>query len=62
MIYARLILQQGCTRFTHKLVAQNRNAYEEYLKHIEENETVIIDEYVDDDFGTIVVLPEDFKY
>ena len=62
MIYARLILQQGCTRFTHKIVAQNINAYNEYLKHIEDNETAIIDEYVDDDFGTVVVLPEDFKY
>lgn len=62
MIYARLILQQGCIRFTHKVVAQDQAAYESYRNSIEENDTAIIDEYVDENYGTIVVLPDDYKY
>lgn len=62
MVYARLILQQACSRFMHKIVAQDMDAYKEYLKELDENQVAIIDEFVDDDFGTLVVLPEDFKY
>lgn len=63
MIYARLIIQQGCTQFTHKFIAKNAGAYESYIKSIEKQEgTVIVDTFIDNEYGTIVVLPDDYKY
>lgn len=63
MIYAKLTIRDcyDCC-FEHKIVAQNVTAYEQYKSVIVENDNIITDEFVDDDMGTIVVLPEDFKY
>lgn len=63
MIYAKLTIRDcyDCT-FKHQIVAQNINAYEDYKKVIVEYGDIIVDEFVDDDIGTVVVLPEDFEY
>lgn len=63
MIYAKLTIrdQYDCC-FEHKIVAQNITAYEQYKGTIAEYGNIIFDEFVDDDIGTVVVLPEDFKY
>lgn len=63
MIYACLTIRDAydCS-YKSKVVAQNVTAYEDYKKVICENDNIIVDEFVDDDIGTIVVLPEDFKY
>ena len=62
MVYARLIAQQACMRFTIKLVAENMDVYEDYKKSLEDDQVVIIDEFTDEEFGTVVVLPNNFKY
>lgn len=63
MIYAKLTIRDpyDCT-YESKIVAQNVNAYEDYKQVISEYGNIIIDEFVDDDYGTIVVLPDDYKY
>lgn len=63
MIYAKLTIRDAydCC-FEQKIIAQNITAYEQYKEVIRENDNIIVDEFVDDDIGTIVVLPEDFKY
>ncbi|WP_210522295.1 hypothetical protein [Hymenobacter terricola] len=64
MIYAHLIIKDA-DGFTaeSKLVAADAAAYEDYKKYTtDELGYIIIDEFVDDDMGTIVILPEDFKY
>ena len=62
MVYARLIAQQACMRFTIKLVAENMDVYEDYKKSLEDDQAVIIDEFIDEEFGTVVFLPNNFKY
>jgi hypothetical protein len=62
MVYARLIVQCGCGRYTHKIIAESMEAYKNYLKGIEGNGTTVVDEFVNSNYGTVVVLPEDFKY
>lgn len=62
MVYARLIAQQACMRFTIKLVAETMDAYEDYKKSLEDDQVVIIDEFFDEKFGTVVFLPNNFKY
>lgn len=62
MVYARLIAQQACMRFTIKLVAENMDVYEDYKKSLEDDQVVIIDEFTDEEFGTVVFLPNNFKY
>ena len=62
MVYARLIAQQACMRFTIKLVAENMDVYEDYKKSLEDAQAVIIDEFIDEEFGTVVFLPNNFKY
>lgn len=63
MIYAKLTIRDAydCS-YESKIVAQNITAYKDYKQVIAEYGHIIVDEFVDDDFGTIVVLPEDFKY
>lgn len=63
MIYARFVIQEGCTRFNHKIIAKNAAAYEKYVKTIEAQEgTTIIDTFIDNEYCDIVVLPGDYKY
>lgn len=62
MIYARLRIVNEGFHDDVKLVAENLEAYAEYKEYLISNNFEIIDEFVDDDIGTIVVLPEDFKY
>lgn len=62
MVYARLIAQQACMRFTIKLVAENMDVYEDYKKSLENDQVVIIDEFINEEFGTVVFLPNNFKY
>ena len=64
MIYARwLIKDEGTgTGAVVKLIAENTKAYQEYKGYLDEINYEIIDEFVDDDMGTIIILPEDFKY
>lgn len=62
MVYARLIAQQACMRFTIKLVAETMDVYKGYKESLENDQVVIIDEFIDEEFGTVVILPDDFKY
>lgn len=62
MIYAHLIIRDtyDCN-YDSKIVAENEAAYNAYKATIKEYGCTIIDEFVDNNIGTIVQLPEDFK-
>ena len=62
MVYARLIAQQACIRFTIKLVAETMDVYKDYKESLENDQVAIIDEFIDEEFGTVVFLPNNFKY
>ena len=62
MVYARLVAQQACIRFTIKLVAETMDAYKDYKESLENDQVAIIDEFIDEEFGTVVFLPNNFKY
>ena len=62
MVYARLVAQQACIRFTIKLVAETMDAYKDYKESLENDQVAIIDEFIGEKFGTVVILPDDFKY
>lgn len=62
MVYARLVAQQACTRFTIKLVAETMDVYKDYKESLENDQVAIIDEFIDEKFGTVAILPDDFKY
>ena len=64
MLYARVIIHNGMCKEIVKLVAESKEAYEAWKKEdIEESGAMtIVDEFVDENFGTITILPEDFRY
>lgn len=62
MIYAHLTIKQDGITHEVKLVAENQMVYDEYKFYLKDNGFEIIDEFTDSDFGSIVILPEDFKY
>ena len=49
-------------RFTIKLVAETMDVYKGYKESLENDQVVIIDEFIDEEFGTVVFLPNNFKY
>ena len=63
MLYARVIIQDGDFESDVKLVANDKKAYDAWKLDVENVDGLkIVDEFIDDDFGGVTILPEDFKY
>lgn len=63
MIYASFTIHDGDFAGIAKIVAETLDAYNDHKAYIEkELGFTITDEFVDTDVGTVVILPEDFKY
>lgn len=63
MIYAHFTLYQDGFGCDGKVVAETMEAYNDYKAYVtKELGYTIKDEFVDADFGTVVVLPEYFEY
>lgn len=63
MIYACFRVHTDDDICTVKLVAETIEAYRSHKEYLEkEYGATFTNEFVDDDFGTVVILPEDFRY
>lgn len=64
MVYARIYTQDRKTgqRFNVKIVADNIEAANNYADTITAFGDLVIGTSIDEDFGDVCVLPEDFQY
>lgn len=63
MIYAHFMVHDAGIVYDHKVVAETMEAYDAHKRYLmDELDCTISQEFIDSDFGTIVVLPEDFEY
>lgn len=63
MLYARVTIQDGDFKSDVKLVASDKKAYDAWKLDVENVDGLkIVDEFIDEDFGSVTILPEDFEY
>ena len=64
MIYASILVQDCSTGYRRnvKIVAATASAVEDFSNAITESGDLVISLFKDEDFGSVCILPEDFRY